>query len=471
MPRTLTTLVWLLFLGALAAAAAFAGGEPVAAGPLRLDALALLLAPAILFVSAIVHSFARRYMDGDARIDGFFVRLTALTLTVLVLLAADHMVLFAAAWTVMGLLLADLVGHVRSWPQARAAAALARTSFLAGSALLAMGLGLVHGATGAATISGALAAVGTADGTLLALACVALAIAAAIQCGLFPFHGWLMSSMTAPTPVSAFMHAGLVNAGGILLARTAPVFEAVPHAMTAVFLLGAVSALSGAAMALVQTDVKRGLAASTVAQMGFMVLQCGLGFHAAAMAHLVLHGLYKACLFLGAGSALSAAGRPDAAKAPLDARSLALALPTALIAGAVFALVTGKLAGPVDTGLILVAFAAIAAAQAGIALRGWRPDGLAALLIAAPLAVALTAALYGFVVSGAEAALATVPGAVDPQALNPVHALVLLAFAGTWVWALGGAGRSGADALYTRLLNAGQPARSTVTDRRGFYRA
>ncbi len=471
MPRILTNLVWLLFLGAIAAAVALVGGEPVTAGPLRLDALALLLAPAILFVSAIVHSFALRYMDGDARIDGFFVRLTALTLTVLLLLAADHMVLFALAWTAMGLLLADLIGHVRTWTQARAAAALARNSFLAGSALLAVGLALVHAATGDATISGALADLATADGTLLALACVALAIAAAIQCGLFPFHTWLMSSMTAPTPVSAFMHAGLVNAGGILLARTAPVFEAVPHAMTAVFLLGAASALFGAATALVQTDVKRGLAASTVAQMGFMVLQCGLGFHAAAMAHLVLHGLYKACLFLGAGSALSAAKRPDAAKDPLDAKAVLLALPVAVIAGGVFALVTGKLAGSLDTGAILVAFAAIAAAHAALALRGWRPDGFAALLIAAPLAIAATAAIYGVVVSFAEGALATVPGAVDPQALNPVHALVLLAFAGGWVWALAGAGRGSADALYTRLLNAGQPAGATVTDRRGFYNA
>lgn len=469
MPRIATGLVWLLFLGAFTGAVFMIGGEPITVGPLRLDALTLFLAPAILFVSGIVHSFAIRYMDGDARADGFFLRLTALTLTVLLLLAADHMALFAAIWAAMGLLLADLIGHAQNWQQARAAAALARRNFLAGSALLAGGLGLLHVATDTVSIAAALAAVPTAETTLLAPACLALALAAAIQCGLFPFHRWLMSSMTAPTPVSAFMHAGLVNAGGILLARMAPVFEAVPYAMGAVFLLGAVSALFGAATALTQTDVKRGLAASTVAQMGFMVLQCGLGFHAAAMAHLVLHGLYKACLFLGAGSALSAAKRPSALSVAPDAKALVLALTAAAVAGVAFAAVTGKAGGLDDTGAVLVVFAAIAAAHAAVALRDWRPDGFAVLFVAAPVVVAATAAIYGAVVSFADRMLAGVPGAVAPQPLDAVHALTLLVFVGVWLAALLGIGRT--DVVYVRLLNAGQSAGSTVTDRRGFYRA
>lgn len=467
MPRIATGFVWFMFALALLAALAQGSGAAQSLGPFRVDALTLVLAVAVTFVSGIVHSFARRHMDGDSRIGPFYGRLLGLTLLVLLLLAADHMALFALAWTGMGLLLADLVGHHRGWAQARAAGRLARGWYLGGSAALALGFVLLGGATGTASLHAAIGAVAGADKGLLALACAAFALAGAIQCGLFPFHRWLLSSMTAPTPVSAFMHAGIVNAGGILLARLAPVYEAVPHAMTAVFLLGSLSALFGAA-ALVQGDVKRGLATSTVAQMGFMVMQCGLGFHAAALAHLVLHGCYKACLFLGAGSALSAARRPGPAEGGLDLRAAALALPAALLGGWVFALVAGK--GMGDSGALLVLFAGLAAAQAGLALRGWTAEGWGTLLVATPAVVVLAAAFYGAVVGQFGQWLAAVPGMSLPQPLGPAHGLVALAFAGAWLAVAAGLHRR-ADTLYARLVALSQPAGPTVTSLRGTYRA
>jgi len=473
MARIIIRFIWTLFALALGAglwALATPAALPLDAGILRIDALTLFLAAAVTFVSGIVHSVAGRYMDGAARIDAFFGRLAALTVTVLLLLAADHMVLFVAAWTLMGLLLAGLIGHADAWPQARAAAALARNRFLAGSAAVAAGFALLGAVTGSWRISAAMEAAGTVPVESLALACAAFGLATAIQCGLFPFHRWLVGSMTAPTPVSAFMHAGLVNAGGILLVRTAPVFTAVPEAMTAIVVLGAASALFGAAASLVQADVKRGLAASTTAQMGFMVLQCGLGFHGAAMAHLVLHGFYKAFLFLGAGSALSAAGRPGPVPTGMDGRAVALALPCALLAGLVFAMVSGKAGDWQGSGSVLVLFAAIAAAQAGLALRGWQPDRPGTLLLAAPLLVAVAAAFYGAVVALAQGLLAGVPGVLAPQPLNPVHLAVSLAFIAAWLAVTAGLHRR-STRLYTRLLCLAQPAGATITDRRGLYRA
>jgi len=465
-----------LVIGALFAAAALGavGGvaDPVwRFGPFAVDELTLFLAAAVTLVSGVVHVFARRYMDGDARFAGFFKRLTGLTGVVLLLLAADHMLLFAAAWLGMGWLLADLIGHVRSWPQAQAAARLARGRFLIGGGALALALLLLGLETGEATISGAIAAVGGADAVPVVAAVVLLAIAAAIQCGLVPFHRWLLSSMTAPTPVSAFMHAGLVNAGGILLARFAPVVEAVPVAMTAIFVLGAVSALAGAAMALVQADVKRQLACSTTAQMGFMVLQCGLGFFAAAMAHLVLHGLYKAALFLGAGSAVAAVGaKAEPLPAPASrGRTLALGAIGALAGGVAFALVSGKGTGGLDAGLVLVLFAALAAAQAGpglIRALGAAPTAF----FAVPAVLALTGGLYGGMVRLAEAALAPVPGLVAPQPLSIVHLLVAAVFVVAWAAVLAGAHRK-AGALYARLLTAAAPASATVTEHRRAYHA
>ena len=304
MPVFVTALVWIACALALAGATLGLRTSPLELAGLRIDALTLSLTAAATLVSGVVHLFALRYMAGERGQTRFFGRLGLLTLVVLILLAADHVAVFAAAWVAMGLLLASLIGHIRDWPQARAAAARARTLFLIGGAALVLGLVLLASGAGTGTISGILANAQTIPTGTLWPAVGCFALAAMIQCGLVPFHSWLMASMTAPTPVSAFMHAGLVNAGGILLARFAPLFEALPAAMTLVFAIGAVSVLLAALAQLVQSDVKRGLAASTIAQMGFMLVQCGLGFFAAAMAHLALHGLYKASLFLGAGSAV-----------------------------------------------------------------------------------------------------------------------------------------------------------------------
>ena len=470
MTRILTSLVWLLFAVSLLAGLGLWGSasEAWTAGPLRVDALTLLLAAAVTFVSGIVHAFSLRYMDGDRRIEAFFLRLTALTLVVLLLIAADHLLLFALAWAAIGLLLADVIGHVRAWPQAGAAARLCRRWFAVGTLVLATGLAVLALATGETSIQAVVAVAPELSGPVLTLALLPLLAAAAIQSGLFPFHGWLMSSMTAPTPVSAFMHAGLVNAGGILLARFAPAFTAQVEIMTLVFLLGAVSALTGSLLALVQSDVKRGLAASTVAQMGFMVMQCGLGFYAAAMAHLILHGLFKASLFLGAGSAVRRVS-PEARKPGLDLAGLAIALPAAVVAGLLFAAVSGKAIWPADSGLLLVVFATLAAAQAGLSLKAWTHVSLELRLIAIPLVLMLAALIYGVAVALAETALSGVPGTTVPQPLGLPELAAAVIFAAGWLFFGAGLHRENRW-LYARLLGAGQPLSRTVTDRREAYR-
>jgi NAD(P)H-quinone oxidoreductase subunit 5 len=457
MARLLTSAMWSGFGLVLLLLALRAGAEPLAFGPFRLDSLALFLGAAVTLVSAVVHGFALRHMQGDVGYEPFFRRLSALTGVVLLLLVADSVLLFAGLWVAMGWLLADAIGHVRGWAQARAAAAFARGWFLRGSAALVAGLVLLAAATGSLSIAGIVAAAGAANPVLVGLGCAALGLAAAIQCGLFPFHRWLMSSMTAPTPVSAFMHAGLVNAGGILIARFAPAFEAAPLVLLLVFAAGAASALFGQLAALVQPDVKRGLAASTTAQMGFMLMQCGLGFHAAAMAHLLMHGLYKASLFLGAGSALSAARRPGAAP---GTSAIGPALLAALAGAAGFALASGKLAA--DTGALLVLFAAIAAAQASLATAGAAPLVRWA---AAPAILGLGGLLYGALLRGAEALLAGTPGLVSPQPLTALHLLAAAAFLAAWIAVQAGLHRRSA-ALYVRVLGLSQPAAAAIADRR-----
>jgi NADH-quinone oxidoreductase subunit L len=120
----------------------------------------------------------------------------------------------------------------------------------------------------------------------------------------FPFHFWLIGTIEAPTPVSALMHAGIVNAGGFLVNRLAPLFGLAPTTLHLMFVIGGVTALIGATAMLTQTSVKRRLVYSTMGQMGYMVMECGLGAFALAVFHLCAHGLFKATLFLNSGSVI-----------------------------------------------------------------------------------------------------------------------------------------------------------------------
>jgi NAD(P)H-quinone oxidoreductase subunit 5 len=129
---------------------------------------------------------------------------------------------------------------------------------------------------------------------------VSIITAAIIQSAIYPFHRWLISAMTAPTPASALMHAGFVNGSGILLALFSTVLFA-SNTLIILFIIGGLTAVIAQFTKLLQVNVKQRLACSTIAQMGFMIMQCGLGLFNAAVVHLILHGFYKAYLFLSAG--------------------------------------------------------------------------------------------------------------------------------------------------------------------------
>jgi len=472
MPSILTRLTWALFALSIGAVAVHGlSGEVWTFGAvLRVDGLTLVMSLVITFVSGIVHSFARRYMAGSRHLDRFYVRLFGLTLIVLLLTAADHLVLFAGAWTAMGWVLADLIGHIRGWKQAQAAARRARWSFLGGSALLAAGLTVLALSTEATTISGVLrrldalslwAAVG-AGGFML--------LAAMIQSALVPFHGWLLSSMTAPTPVSAFMHAGLVNAGGVLLARFAPVAEAVPVVMQGTVLVGAVSALLAQAWMLVQTDVKRQLGCSTVAQMGFMVLQCGLGFFAAALAHLILHGFYKAYLFLASGSVVAPTLPTEEADRSVTGLQWVVTAGTALAGGALFALLTGKSVTTLGSGLLLTLVVVIAVLHAAQHVVRRAELALSVRAVALPAVVLPALGLYAAVYNGVAALTAGLPMQVAPADGSVVQVLIGGVFVLAYVAAERGWHRA-SPRLYVALLNMSQPHPSTLTNQRDQYHA
>jgi NAD(P)H-quinone oxidoreductase subunit 5 len=460
--RTLTRLVWGLWLASIAAlVAAVRGVGPVELGGIvAVDGLTVVLWATVTFFSGVVHSYARRYMAGSRGRDRFLGRVFAFTLAVGVLVAADHLALFATAWLAMGLLMADLVGHVKGWPQAQAAATVARRYFLASTALLAAALAALWWATGATTVSGVASSLGDAPSTAVVAAAVALVLAAMVQSALVPFHTWLLSSMTAPTPASALMHAGFVNAGGVLLVRFAPVVTAEAGVVLAVVLVGATSAVVGKLAKTVQADAKGTLACSTTGQMGFMIMQAGLGFFGAAITHLILHGFYKAYQFLAAGSRV--AHEPPGPKGDASAGlpGTAVAIATGLAGGALFALLTGKGTG-LDGGLVLAGLVALTVTHAAREVVGHAGLPAGVRYAAVPAVTVPAVAVYALVYRAVAGLLADLPAVGQPAELTVVHGVVVVAFAAAYLAVDTGVYRH-SERLYVTLLNATQPPADTL---------
>jgi NADH:ubiquinone oxidoreductase subunit 5 (subunit L)/multisubunit Na+/H+ antiporter MnhA subunit len=443
-----------LWLG-LGGLAAWIVTSPVSASGLGLSAMIGLLT---LFVAAITATFSLRYMRSDLRSRRFFAMLGGLAGSVLVVLFAGNLAVLAAAWCLSGWLLAGLIGHAEGWAEAGAAARRTRLSFLVGDAALVAALVVLGWQAGSWQLGDVLAAAGTLPPLPAVSAALLLVVAAAARCALPPFSGWLLSSMTAPTPVSALMHAGLVNAGGFLLIRFAPVVEAAPAARLVAVAAGLFAAIYGIGVMMVRPDVKRSLAGSTVSQMGFMIMSCGLGAYAAALWHIVAHGLFKAWLFLGSGSNVGmkgagAKGRGAAAVSPLA--SFPIALATAGIAAWLIGTGTGD-ASLVPLLLGLATAAALLAGSLGASGLKALGSGLAAI-----------AALAAFHSAGL--ALTGLALGHDAAPLLPGWALLglLVVFLAAWVWqqARLSAGKGLPLPLYVHLINAGAlPAAITGDD-------
>jgi len=465
-PVALTWLVWSLFAASIATVAirVRTGGTWEIPGIVAIDGLTVLMWVVVTFFSGIVHSYSRRYMAGSTHETKFVATVFGFTAAVIGLVAADHLALFALLWLAMGLLMANLIGTVSGWGQAQVAAAVARRYFLASSALLAIGLSALWWTTGATTVSGVAAAANGLGGPLWLVAAAALVLAAMIQSALVPFHGWLLSSMTAPTPASALMHAGFVNAGGILLTRFAPVITVDPTLMLAVVVVGATSALLGKVLKTVQTDIKGRLGCSTVGQMGFMIMQAGLGFFGAAITHLVLHGFYKAYQFLRSGEQVEHTSPGDGATHTTgrvaNVAGVTVTLLTGLAGGALFAALTGK-GTRVDTGLLLTFFVVFTTLHA--AHNAVQHTSLSTLTRygAVPLVFFPAIGVYAVVYEGVSEFLSGLAVVTAPTELTLLHGIVAAVFVGIYV-AIETGVHEHSTRLYVTLLNAGQPSPDTV---------
>ncbi len=264
----------------------------------------------VTLVSWMIFVFSRGYMHGDARFNRFYAHLCLFVFGMLTLVVADNLILFFVAWEIMGLCSYLLIGH---WFEEVENARAAYKAFIVtrlGDVGLMAGIWLLFHATGSFRFADVLAAAeaGRLEVPLATLAALLLFAGAVGKSAQVPLHIWLPDAMAGPTPVSALIHAAtMVAAGVFLVARSFPLFEAAPAAMTTVAFIGAVTALLAALIGTVQTDIKKVLAYSTVSQLGYMMMGLGVGAFAAGLFHLESHAFFKALLFLAAGSVIHAA--------------------------------------------------------------------------------------------------------------------------------------------------------------------
>lgn len=290
-------------LGPVAGIGLFEG--PVQLG-LRADLVSTAVASLVGFIGWIVMRYSRTYLDGEAR-EGAFHGLMLVTLAaVLVFVQAATLTTLIIATFAVGLTLRKLLLFYPDRPEAQRAATKFARVWYAGDVMLACAAGLLFSKFGTLDL-GALTAAVAASGLGFAgtLGVAAIVAAAALKTAAFPLHGWLTEVMEAPTPVSALLHAGIINSGGVLLITAAPLVQASTGAMAALVMIGGFTALFGAAVMLTQSAIKTALAWSTISQMGFMLLQCGLGLWTLALLHIIAHSLYKAHAFLSSGNAVT----------------------------------------------------------------------------------------------------------------------------------------------------------------------
>ncbi|MFN7012504.1 MAG: proton-conducting transporter membrane subunit [Allorhizobium sp.] len=297
----------------------------------RLDLVSLVMLLLVSLIGWVVLRYAGTFLDGEERQGPFTGWMTATLAAVLFLVQSGTLLQLVIGWVATSLLLHQLLLF---YPERIAAQRAARKKFIVsrtGDAALIGAVILLAISFGTGDIAAILAAAREGEGLPLTIAAAALlAIAALLKSAQFPTHGWLTEVMETPTPVSALLHAGVVNAGGFLLIRFADVMLQAPVVLAVLVMIGGFTALFGSLVMLTQSAVKTSLAWSTVAQMGFMILQCGLALFPIALLHIVAHSLYKAHAFLASGSAIE--------KVALIRRPGPVAIPNAKAVGRAFLL-------------------------------------------------------------------------------------------------------------------------------------
>jgi NAD(P)H-quinone oxidoreductase subunit 5 len=275
---------------------------------LRADFLTIVLL-LVAFIGWVIVGYSQTYLAGEARQSRYIRALMTTLASVALVIVTNNLAVLALAWLATSISLNQLLTF---YPERVGAQIAAHKKFLASrlaDVCLFSAVALIGVTLGTLEIDEILSRAAALNSFTMPLniAVGLLAITALLKCAQLPLHGWLIQVMEAPTPVSALLHAGVVNLGGFVLIRLGGLVAEVPAAQTLLVIVGALSACIAALVMMTRVSVKVMLAWSTCAQMGFMLMQCGLGLYELALLHLLAHSLYKAYAFLSAGGVVATA--------------------------------------------------------------------------------------------------------------------------------------------------------------------
>lgn len=310
------------------------------------DRLGLAMAGLISLLALVIIEYSQRYLEGEPGQRRYVLALLATLAAVATVVTSGNLLLLAGAWILSSLCLHQLLTFYRERPQAVVAAHKKFIASRLADVSLLLAILLLVQAGGSSQLSLILAAVevqvqaGGPLGWELQGAALLLALTVILKSAQLPVHGWLIQVMEAPTPVSALLHAGVVNLGGFVLLRFAPLFSAAVPAQSLLVVVGGLTAVLAALVMMTRISIKVRLAWSTCAQMGLMLLECGLGLYELALVHLLAHSLYKAHAFLAAGETVAHA-RQQALQPQAPALDLAGLLRALLVAALMLILLQG----------------------------------------------------------------------------------------------------------------------------------
>jgi NADH-quinone oxidoreductase subunit L len=277
------------------------------------DGLTAMMMVVVTFVSLMVHVYTIGYMDGDPGYQRFFSYISLFTFSMLMLVMSNNFLQLFFGWEAVGLVSYLLIGFWFKKPTAVFANMKAFLVNRVGDFGFILGIGLIAAYAGTLNYGEAFAKAGElqklqfpgTDWQLLTVACICLFVGAMGKSAQFPLHVWLPDSMEGPTPISALIHAAtMVTAGIFMVARMSPLFELSDTALNLVLVIGAITALFMGFLGIIQNDIKRVVAYSTLSQLGYMTVALGLSAYSVAVFHLMTHAFFKALLFLAAGSVI-----------------------------------------------------------------------------------------------------------------------------------------------------------------------
>lgn len=461
LPKMIPLFTWIVFLSNLAYLVFQFPNIPVwkYENILKVNGFTILIWTTVTFFLGIVNNYADNYLKGFKFASKFKILSLGFSLSVMLLVMSNHILLIILSWLLMGVFMARLIGVNSDWGEAKQASKQTQKYFLSSTLLLSIGILILVFETNQIALDSMLNVLSTLPQSTVILSSLFIILAALIQSAIYPFHRWLLSAMTSPTPASALMHAGFVNGSGILLAIfSALIFSS--STLNLLFIVGGFTAIIAQYIKLTQVNVKQKLACSTSAQMGFMIMQCGLGFFNAAVAHLILHGFYKAYLFLSSGEEIEHSRPEEEIQISIKPFQGFLVLLFGLLGALLFTQLTGK-TNAFDSSIFLTLIVAITVGQVTYNIVKYGGLTIVQKIFIPIILFTSGIVLYALIYNGITLIMADMPFVNQPIPLTSLQVIFGIIFLMSFfIMKLGIYRRL--PWLYVKLLNTSQPFKKTI---------